>query len=113
MSISRSYDHQNVFAKILREELPRREIYQDEFCLAFYTINPVAKIHAVVIPKGNYIDYCDFVSGAKNEDIVGFFKGVERVATILSINSGCKINSNCGVAAGQEVMHFHVHLIAN
>ena len=81
-----SYDDNNIFAKILRGEIPCKKIYEDEFVLSFYDINPQKKIHALVIPKGKYIDLDDFVQKATAEEIVGLFKGISTVAKKLGIS---------------------------
>ena len=81
------YDENNIFAKILRGEIPCNKIYEDDFVLSFYDINPQKKIHALVIPKGKYIDLDDFSSNASNEEIIGLMKGVTIVAKKLGISS--------------------------
>ena len=75
-----TYDKNNIFAKILRGEIPCKKIYEDEFVLAFYDINPQKKVHALVIPKGEYIDLDDFLSKASEKEIVGLMKGIDTVA---------------------------------
>ena len=75
-----NYDKNNIFAKILRGEIPCKKIYEDEYVLAFHDINPQKKIHALVIPKGKYIDLDDFSQNASSEEIVGFLKGINLVA---------------------------------
>ena len=81
------YDDNNIFAKILRGEIPCNKIYEDDFVLSFYDINPQKKIHALVIPKGKYIDLDDFSSNASNEEIIGLMKGITTVAKKLGISS--------------------------
>ena len=80
-----SYDDNNIFAKILRGEIPCKKIYENEFVLSFYDINPQKKIHALVIPKGKYIDLDDFSQNATNEEIAGLIKGITAVAKKLVI----------------------------
>ena len=82
-----SYDENNIFAKILRAEIPCKKIYEDEYVLSFYDINPQKKIHALVIPKGKYIDLDDFCKNASPNEMVGVFKGIEAVAKKLSISN--------------------------
>ena len=108
------YDNNNIFAKILREEIPCNKIYEDEFVLSFYDINPQKKIHALVIPKGKYIDLDDFSSNASNEEIIGLIKGINIVAKKLGISSdignGYRALANISDHGGQEVPHLHFHL---
>ena len=109
-----SYDNNNIFAKILRGEIPCKKIYEDEFVLSFHDISPQKKIHALVIPKGKYIDLDDFNNKASPEEIVGFFKGVSKVASKLGISinegNGYRTLSNIGENGGQEVPHLHFHI---
>ena len=109
-----SYDNNNIFAKILRQEIPCNKIYEDEFVLSFYDINPQKKIHALVIPKGKYIDLDDFSSNASNEEIIGLIKGINIVAKKLGISSdignGYRALANISNHGGQEVPHLHFHL---
>ena len=81
-----TYDDNNIFAKILRGEIPCKKIYEDEFVLSFYDINPQKKIHALVIPKGKYIDLDDFCKNASSKEMVGMFKGIELVSKKLGIS---------------------------
>ena len=109
-----SYDENNIFAKILRGEIPCKKIYEDEFVLSFYDINPQKKIHALVIPKGKYIDLDDFCKNASPNEMVGVFKGIEAVVKKLSISNdkgkGYRALTNIGSDGGQEVPHLHFHL---
>ena len=109
-----SYDDNNVFAKILRAEIPCNKIYEDDFILSFYDINPKKKLHALVIPKGKYIDLDDFSLNASSEEMVGLLKGINKVAKILGISTeigkGYRALSNIGDHGGQEVPHLHFHL---
>ena len=108
------YDESNIFAKILRGEIPCNKIYEDEFVLSFYDINPQKKIHALVIPKGKYIDLDDFSQKASTEEMVGFLKGINLVAKKLGISvdtgKGYRALANISEHGGQEVPHFHFHL---
>ena len=81
-----SYDNNNIFAKILRNEIPCNKIYEDEFVLSFHDINPQKKIHALVIPKGKYVDLDDFSQNASPEEMVGLLKGINIVAKKFNIN---------------------------
>jgi len=106
-----AYDPDNVFAKILRGEIPCKKAYEDEFALAFHDINPLAPVHILVIPKGPYVSMADFSAKAKAEDIAGFFRAVGKVAKDLGVEaSGYRILANAGANAHQEVLHFHVHI---
>ena len=108
------YDDQNIFAKILRGEIPCNKIYEDEFVLSFYDINPQKKIHALVIPKGKYIDLDDFAMNASSKEMVGLLKGINVVAKKLGISvdtgKGYRALANVSEDGGQEVPHLHFHL---
>lgn len=105
------YDAQNIFARILRGEIPCRKIYENDFALAFHDLHPRAPVHALVIPKGPYISFLDFSMQASPEEIVGFFRAATTVASLLHLEkSGCRILSNHGADGGQEVPHFHLHI---
>ena len=109
-----NYDDNNIFAKILRGEIPCNKIYEDEFVLSFHDINPQKKIHALVIPKGKYIDLDDFNSKASDKEIVGLIKGISIVAKKLGMSldmgKGYRTLSNLSEHGGQEVPHLHFHL---
>ena len=108
------YDDQNIFAKILRGEIPCDKIYDDEFILSFYDINPQKKIHALVIPKGKYVDLDDFSQNASLQEMVGLLKGINIVAKKLGISAdngkGYRALANVSEDGGQEVPHLHFHL---
>ena len=109
-----SYDDNNIFAKILRGEIPCKKIYEDEHVLSFHDINPQKKIHALVIPKGKYIDFDDFSQKASPEEMVGLLKGISLVAKKLGISvdtgKGYRALTNISEHGGQEVPHLHFHL---
>ena len=109
-----SYDENNIFAKILKGEIPCKKIYEDDFVLSFHDINPQKKIHALVIPKGKYIDLDDFSNNASSEEMVGLLKGINIVAKKLGISTevgkGYRVLANIGDDGGQEVPHLHFHL---
>ena len=109
-----SYDDSNIFAKILRGEIPCNKIYEDNFVLSFNDINPQKKIHALVIPKGKYVDLDDFSLNATQEEMAGLIKGINIVAKNLSISTevgkGYRALTNIGDDGGQEVPHLHFHL---
>ena len=108
------YDVNNIFAKILRGEIPCKKIYEDDYVLSFHDINPQKKIHALVIPKGQYIDLDDFSEKASSEEIVGLLKGINKVAKKLGISvdtgKGYRALTNISENGGQEVPHLHFHL---
>lgn len=105
------YDDSNIFARILRGEIPSKRIYEDEWAIAFHDINPQAPMHVLVIPRGPYVALSDFVSTATDAEIAGFFRAVGHVARQLGLEApGFRVLSNMGVHAGQEVPHLHVHL---
>ena len=106
-----TYDDDNIFAKILREEIPCKKVYENKYALAFYDINPQAKLHILVIPKGKYISFEDFSKNATKDEIEGFFKVVGKVAEDQNlVEGGYRLLANHGVNAGQEVPHFHIHI---
>jgi len=108
-----SYDKNNIFAKILRGEIPCKKIYENEYVLSFHDINPQRKIHALVIPKGAYVDLDDFIQNAKEKEIVELFKAVSNVAKLLKVSNvdgGYRTLSNIGNNGGQEVPHLHFHV---
>ncbi len=106
-----AYDDQNVFAKILRGEIPCRKVFEDEWALAFHDIAPLASVHVLVIPKGRYVSLADFTATAGDAEIAGFFRAVGAVARQLALEApGYRALTNMGADAGQEVPHLHVHL---
>ena len=105
------YDKDNIFAKILRGELPCRKVYEDEHALAFHDINPLAPVHILVIPKGAYVSWDDFSERASEAEIAGFVRAVGKVARDAGmVVQGYRILANTGKRAGQEVAHLHVHI---
>ena len=106
-----TYDHQNIFAKILRSELPYSTIFEDNEVLAFLDIAPQAPIHVLVIPKGEYISLDDFTANASIEVVGRFFSRVSKIARDLDLaESGYRIIANTGDDGCQEVPHFHIHI---
>jgi histidine triad (HIT) family protein len=107
------YDDQNIFAKILRGEIPNRTVYEDDFALAFHDINPQAPTHVLVIPKGAYVCWDDFAAKASDAEIAGFVRAVGKVACDLGLVApGYRLLANTGTDSHQEVPHLHVHLFA-
>ena len=105
------YDRTNVFARILRGELPCRKVYEDAFVLAFHDLHPKAAVHVLAIPKGEYVSLVDFTASAPPETIAGFWRAVGNIARELGIEGGFSIGSNIGPSGGQVVFHFHVHIL--
>ena len=108
-----SYDKNNIFAKIIRGDLPAHKIYEDENILAFNDISKASPVHVLVVPKGEYVDFNDFVSRANPEIVVEFFKKISQIAKELNVVvDGFRLITNNGSNAHQTVKHFHVHLLA-
>lgn len=111
--MSRAYDPDNIFARILRGEIPCKKVLETEHALAFPDINPQTPTHVLVIPKGAYIDFDDFSERAGVEEIADYVRAVGEVARQAGVaESGYRLLSNCGVNAHQEVPHLHVHIFA-
>jgi diadenosine tetraphosphate (Ap4A) HIT family hydrolase len=105
------YDDQNIFAKILRGEIPNKTVYEDEWALAFHDINPQAPLHVLVIPKGAYVSWDDFSARAGADEIAGFIRAVGHVAREAGlVEPGYRLLANIGGHGHQEVPHLHVHL---
>lgn len=109
--MAHDYDSDNIFAKILRGEIPNRTVYEDEWALAFHDINPQAPTHVLVIPKGPYVSWDDFSAKGAAEEIAGFVRAVGHVARSLGlVEPGYRLLANIGQHGHQEVPHLHVHL---
>ena len=109
-----SYDNENIFAKILRGEIPCDKIYEDEYILSFKDINPQAKTHVLIIPKEQYIDIADFLQNANGQYQSNFWASVNTIIDNLALRSkGFQIKTHKGKDGGQEVFHFHLHLLSN
>ena len=106
-----AYDTNNIFAKILRGEIPCKKVYEDDFALAFHDVAPSAPTHILVIPKGEYQHYDAFIAEADDAHIAGFFKAVRAVAKQEGAESFRLITNN-GERSGQSVHHFHVHILS-
>ncbi|TIX49779.1 histidine triad nucleotide-binding protein [Alteraurantiacibacter aquimixticola] len=105
------YDPDNIFAKILRGEIPCNKVYEDDHALAFHDIAPQAPVHVLVIPKGEYVSWDDFSARAPEGEIAGFIRAVGHVARELDlVDPGYRLLANIGAHGGQEVPHLHVHL---
>ncbi|MBR0681809.1 histidine triad nucleotide-binding protein [Roseomonas eburnea] len=105
------YDDSNVFARILRGEIPATKVHEDDHALAFRDINPQTPVHVLVIPKGRYVSLADFSASASEAEIAGFWRAVGKVAKDLGLEgAGYRVLTNMGEDGGQEVPHFHVHI---
>lgn len=107
-----SYDPSNIFAKILRGEIPCKKVYEDDYALAFHDIHPKAPVHVLVIPKGPYATCDDFIASADDAEIVGFQRALGKTINAANvIGTGYRLIANCGTDAHQEVPHYHVHIL--
>lgn len=108
-----TYDSNNVFAKILRGEIPVKKAYEDEFALAFHDINPQAPVHILIIPKGPYATYREFIATADEAEVIGFHRAVGKTIEAAEVSvRGYRLISNAGLDANQEVPHYHIHLLS-
>ena len=106
------YNDNNIFAKIIKGDIPCEKIYEDETCLFFNDINPKAKIHVLAIPKTPNVDFADFVSKNDQDTVSGFFKKIDHVIEKLGVkNDGYRLVSNSGINGCQKVPHFHIHIL--
>jgi histidine triad (HIT) family protein len=105
------YDESNIFARVLRGEIPCRKVYEDEHALAFHDINPQAPVHILVIPKGAYVSWDDFSERGSADEIAGFVRAVGKIARDEGLVApGYRLLANVGPASGQEVPHLHIHI---
>lgn len=110
--MSVSYDDNNIFAKILRGEIPCKPLYEDAHVLAFPDIAPKAPVHILVIPKGRYLSIADFSAQASADEVIALWRAVAKIAADHNLSdAGFRTIANTGVDGGQEVPHFHVHLL--
>ncbi|MHB1217028.1 MAG: histidine triad nucleotide-binding protein [Alphaproteobacteria bacterium] len=108
-----AYDTNNIFARILRGEIPCKKVHEDQHTLAFHDINPQTPTHILVIPKSAYVSMDDFTEKASEAEIAALFRAVGTIAREAGVaQSGYRILSNCGVDANQEVPHLHIHIFA-
>lgn len=106
------YDPSNIFARILGGEIPAKFLYEDDHTVAFADIAPQAPVHVLIIPRGAYVSFADFSARASGDEIVSFTRAIGAIARQLGIeDSGYRLISNVGPDSGQEVPHFHVHLL--
>ena len=108
------YDNENVFAKILRGEIPTSKIYEDDYVISFRDIHPKAPTHVLVVPKRAYVDFNDLIQKADATEKDGIFNAVYKIACQLNVvESGYRLLMNVGSGAGQEVPHLHIHILSN
>ena len=108
---TRPYDDSNIFARILRGEIPSKTVYEDEQVLAFHDINPMAPTHILVIPKGPYVSWDDFSEKASDEEIAALVRSVGKIAREANlVENGYRVLANVGPNSGQEVPHLHLHI---
>lgn len=111
-NVMSSYDSNNIFARILRGEIPCSKVYEDDYVLAFHDIAPQAPVHILVIPKGAYVSLVDFGAKASTQEIAGFYAAVSKIAGEFGLTEGgFRAIANIGLNGGQEVPHYHMHLV--
>ncbi len=108
----KNYNSENIFAKILRNEIPSDKVYENDDIYAFNDINPQAKIHILIIPKASYCSFIDFSENASPTEQANFYRSIQEIAIKLGINNGYRLITNVGIDGGQEVPHFHFHLLS-
>jgi diadenosine tetraphosphate (Ap4A) HIT family hydrolase len=108
--MQRKYDRNNIFLKIINKELPSNIHYEDDKVLCFHDIEPKAPVHLLLIPKGEFVSFNDFVEKSSDEDVAYFFKTAQNIAKQLNLKS-YSITANCGADAGQVVFHYHLHIM--
>ena len=106
-----NYNNENIFAKILRNEIPSEKVYENDHVYAFNDINPQAKTHVLIIPKANYCSFSDFSENASPTEQANFYKSIKEITKKLELNNGYRLTTNIGRDGGQEVPHFHFHLL--
>lgn len=108
----KTYDANNIFAKILRGDIPCKKVFENEYALAFHDITPQAPSHILVLPKGAYVDMDDFTARASDAEIAGLYRALGTIARDEGLSEGgYRVISNCGINGGQEVPHLHLHLV--
>lgn len=111
--VLQNYDKQNPFAKILKNELPAKIIYEDDFSIGFLSIDPKAKTHILVIPRGEYVNWTDFVKNASEKEQISFNRAIINIVDKEKLVDGYRLIYNCGKNSGQSVFHLHCHILAN
>jgi len=105
------YDSDNIFAKIIRGEVTTNKVYEDEYIIAIHDAYPVAPIHILVIPKGNYTGFDDFISKASSQEVANYFQKISEIANTATAD-GYRLVTNVGKRSGQTIFHFHTHIIS-
>lgn len=108
-----TYNNDNIFAKILRKEIPSEKIYEDDLIYAFKDIRPQDKTHILVIPKSKVCSFNDFIDNSEPDTIITYMRAIRKIVDILEISDGYRLITNIGNIGGQEVPHFHFHLISS
>lgn len=107
-----NYDENNIFAKILKKEIPSHKVYEDEYTFAFKDISPQAPIHILIIPKKPFCSFNDLLEDTDDTFLLGFIKSIKKVREALKIKDGYRLITNVGAQGGQEVPHLHFHLLS-
>ncbi len=108
----KNYNDENIFAKILRKEIPSEKVFENETVYAFKDINPQAPIHVLIIPKNSFCSFSDFSKNADEKFISSFFRSIEQIAELMKLNDGYRLITNVGKYGCQEVPHLHFHLLS-
>ena len=108
----KNYNSENIFAKILKKEIPSDMVYEDEYVFAFNDINPQAPVHILIIPKEQYCSFDDFSKEANDKTICTMIRCIPKITRKLKIENGYRLVTNVGTTGGQEVPHFHIHLLS-
>lgn len=106
-----TYDANNIFARILRGEIPNKTVLETPHTLTFHDINPAAPVHVLLIPKGAYVDFADFAAHASTEELVDFHRAAAQVCDMLELDQGYRCITNAGAHGMQEVPHYHLHIL--
>ena len=109
--LKNTYDTNNIFAKIIRKEIPSKLIFESEYVIAFHDIYPAAPVHVLVLPKGEFLDFSDFMQNASKELVITYFAAIEQIIKELGIKD-YKLLCNKGEDAGQTIFHFHMHILS-
>ena len=106
-----TYDPDNIFEKILREEIPNNTVYEDDYVLCFDDMHPQMPVHCLIIPKGQYTDLTDFSTRATHDEIIAFHAAITKIIDIKNLGQGYRAICNTDIHGGQEVPHFHMHIL--
>jgi len=106
-----TYDNQNIFAKIIRGEIPNNTVFEDDHVLCFDDVNPQMPVHCLVIPKGKYLSLTDFSENASDAEILAFYRAIGEIVNLKKLRQGYRAICNTDMHGGQEVPHFHMHIL--